>query len=159
MKRLLATLCLCLSVCGAWSATALEAGDQLNAFTIADQHGKNGHFDEGTRLLLFSRDMSANELAKAAFQPQPVQFLPDAKAMYVIDVSGMPSFVTNNFAIPKMQKYGYRIFLDRDASLTAGLPNQKKSVTLIHLDKLKVTGIEYADTAEALAHAVEAAGH
>lgn len=156
MKRLTAVLALCLMSCATLAAAPVKPGDAITPITIADQHGKPGQIDASTKLVMFSRDMTANKLAKAAFLSKPAQYLPDAKAVYMIDVSGMPTFVTNTFAIPKMQKYGYRIFLDRDASLTSALPAQKKVVTLIHLDQLKVTGIEYASTPEALTRAVEA---
>lgn len=154
----LAGLCVFLLLClPALAAAPVKVGDRLAAFTLADQHGQPGQVDEATKLLMFSRDMKANKLAKAAFLSRPGQYLPDAHAAYVIDLSGMPRFVTNNFAVPKMQKYGYRILLDRDASATPALPAQKGQVTLIRLDGLTVTGIEYATTAEALNRAVDAA--
>tara|TARA_R110002095_G_scaffold72345_1_gene61512 strand:- start:200 stop:694 length:495 start_codon:yes stop_codon:yes gene_type:complete len=136
---------------------ALDPGDELAAFAINDQHGQPVELDEDVRLLMFSRDMGANKLVKKAFLERPGDYLPQHHAVYMIDVSGMPTFVTKTFAIPKMQKYPYRIFLDRDASLTAGLPSRKKRVTLVRLDRLKVTGIDFADTADELTRAVEAA--
>lgn len=135
----------------------LGAGDALAPFDINDQHDKADSIDEDVRLIMFSRDMTANKVVKKAFMERPGDYLPVHHAMYMIDVSGMPKFVTRNFAVPKMRKYPYRIFLDRDASLTTALPSQKKRVTLVHLDKLKITGIEYADTPQALTRAVEAA--
>jgi len=136
---------------------ALDPGDEIAAFAINDQHGKPVELDEDVRLLMFSRDMGANKLVKKAFLERPGDYLPQHHAVYLIDVSGMPTFVTKTFAIPKMQKYPYRIFLDRDASLTANLPSQKKRVTLVRLDRLRVTGVDYADTPEQLTRAVEAA--
>lgn len=159
MNRLLPSLALLLALAGAASvapASPLANGATLHPFTLDDQHGKPGQVDEHTRVLMFSRDMTANKLAKAAFGAKPAQYLPEAHAMYLIDVSGMPKFVTNTFAIPKMQKYAYRIFLDREATKTTDLPSQKKLVTVVHLDHLKVTSIEYAASADALARAVEA---
>lgn len=159
MSRFLPVLVLLVANCLAVaSAAPLAPGATLAPIAIADQHGKPASVDETTRLVMFSRDMGANKLAKSAFGKRPAQYLPDAHAMYLIDVSGMPGFVTNTFAIPKMQKYGYRIFLDREGALTATLPSHKKEVTLVHLDHLKVTGIEYATSAEALNRAVDAAG-
>lgn len=157
MKRLFA---LCLSLClglPALAAGPVSTGDRLSGFSLADQHGAAGRIDEATTLLLFSRDMKANKLAKQAFLPRPGSYLPTAHAAYAIDVSGMPRFVTNTFAIPKMQKYGYPILLDREGNVTASLPSQKGMVTLIHLDALKVTGVEYASSADALTRAVDAA--
>jgi hypothetical protein len=160
MHRLLLSLALLLplTVVAFAADTPLAPGATLQAFSIDDQHGKPGQVDEQTRVLMFSRDMTANKLAKAAFGAKPAQYLPEAHAMYLIDVSGMPSFVTKTFAIPKMQKYVYRIFLDREATKTTALPSQKKLVTVVHLDHLKVTSIEYAASADALVRAVEAGG-
>jgi len=159
MKRLLPSLALLVALTALafdTLAAPVATGSTLKPFTIDDQHGKPGQVDENTRVLMFSRDMTANKLAKAAFGSKPAQYLPDAHAMYLIDVSGMPSFVTNTFAIPKMQKYVYRIFLDREATKTTDLPSQKKLVTVVHLDHLKVTSIDYASSADALVRAVEA---
>jgi len=158
MHRLLLSLALLLplTVVAFAADTPLAPGATLQAFSIDDQHGKPGEVDEQTRVLMFSRDMTANKLAKAAFGSKPAQYLPEAHAMYLIDVSGMPKFVTNTFAIPKMQKYVYRIFLDRDATKTTALPSQKQLVTVVHLDHLKVTSIEYAASADALTRAVAA---
>ncbi len=159
MNRLLLSIVLLLPLAAvSFVATAapLATGATLQPFIIDDQHGKPGQVDEHTRVLMFSRDMTANKLAKAAFGAKPAPYLDTAHAMYLIDVSGMPKFVTNTFAIPKMQKYVYRIFLDRDATKTTALPSQKKLVTVVHLDHLKVTSIEYAGSADALARAVQA---
>lgn len=137
-------------------ADPLAVGSRLAPQTFTDQHGRTAALDESVRVLMFSRDMKANKLAKEAFLPKPPDYLSAAGAMYVIDVSGMPRFVTNNFAIPKMQKYSYRIFLDRDGKATPDLPAQKAQVTVVHLDHLEVKRIDYAVTAGALNAAVEA---
>jgi len=136
-------------------AAPLTVGTRLAPQTFSDQHGQTAVLDESVRVLMFSRDMTANKLAKAAFLSKPADYLAAGGAMYVIDVSGMPRFVTNNFAIPKMQKYGYRIFLDRDGKATPDLPAQKAQVTVVHLDHLVVKQIDYAVTAGALNAAVE----
>ena len=158
IKRL--SFLLCLVSCQAGlsvqaQSTNLQSGDELTAFDINDQHGKPGVVDEDVRVLMFSRDMTANKLAKKAFMDRPGDYLPEHHAVYLIDVSGMPGFVTRHFAIPKMQNYPYRIFLDQDASLTTALPSEKKRVTVVHLDKLKVLSVAYADSPEQLTRAVE----
>lgn len=154
MFRLLLIAIATLVSSGAFAAP-LAIGSRLTPQTLSDQHGRTAKLDESVRVLMFSRDMKANKLAKDAFLSKPPDYLPTAGAMYVIDVSGMPSFVTNHFAIPKMQKYGYRIFLDRDGNATPELPAQKAQVTIVHLDNLVVRQIEYAETANALNAAVE----
>ncbi|MEQ9059827.1 MAG: hypothetical protein RLW61_10430 [Gammaproteobacteria bacterium] len=138
-------------------ADTLVAGAVIEPFTIADQHGRSAAVDDDVRVIMFSRDMTANKLAKKAFLDKPQSFLDDAHAMYLIDVSGMPGFVTRMFAIPKMQKYGYRIFLDREGSLTAALPAREDEVTILTMNGLEVTSVEYVKDAAALVQAVAAA--
>jgi len=154
MFRILLPAILALLTGGAFAAP-LAIGTRLAPHTLSDQHGRTAALDESVRVLLFSRDMQANKLAKSAFMSKPAEYLTSAGAMYVIDVSGMPRFVTNNFAIPKMQKYGYRIFLDRDGTAPPEFPAHKAQVTVVHLDRLVVKEIEYAVTASALNAAVE----
>lgn len=137
-------------------AETLTAGAALAPFDIADQHGQSVRVDRDVRVLMFSRDMTANKLAKKAFMDKPSNYLATAHAVYLIDVSGMPSFVTRHFAIPKMQKYGYRIFLDREGTLTSALPAREDEVTIMTIDDLEVTAIEYARDPAALVRAVEA---
>ncbi|MGE0483910.1 MAG: hypothetical protein AB7Q81_07210 [Gammaproteobacteria bacterium] len=136
-------------------ATPVTVGAALAPMDISDQHGQAGKVDESVRVLMFSRDMTANKLAKKAFLDKPAGYLDQHHAMYLIDVSGMPGFVTRNFAIPKMQKYGYRIFLDREGNLTTALPSREDLVMVMKLDHLAVESVDFVSDAAALVRAVE----
>ena len=137
-------------------AASLTEGQMISPLQLSDQHGRPGKIDSATRLVLFSRDMKANKLAKAAFMDRASDYLGSAGTVYLIDVSPMPRFVTRTFAIPKMQKYGYRIYLDREGEDSAAFPSQKGRITAIHLEGLKVTRVEYVDSAAALTALVDA---
>lgn len=136
-------------------AASLTEGQMISPLQLSDQHGRPGKIDSATRLVLFSRDMKANKLAKAAFMDRASDYLGTAGTVYLIDVSPMPRFVTRTFAIPKMQKYGYRIYLDREGEDSASFPSQKGRITAIHLEGLKVTRVEYVDSAAALTRVVD----
>lgn len=155
VRLLFASLLVVTTVAGAAPVTS---GHTIAPFAITDQRDRGVMVDKDVRLILFSRDMTANKLAKSAFLDRPADFMPARHAVYLIDVSGMPSFVTNTFAIPKMRKYGYPILLDRDGKLTADLPNHKGEVTVMVVDRLKVLSIDYAKTSAALVTAVDEAG-
>ena len=156
MLRLFPVLCLLIFAPIGLAATLAE-GQMISPLQLSDQHGRPGKIDSATRLVLFSRDMKANKLAKAAFMDRASDYLGTAGTVYLIDVSPMPRFVTRTFAIPKMQKYGYRIYLDREGEDSAAYPSQKGRITAIHLEGLKVTRVEYVDSAAALNALVE--GH
>jgi hypothetical protein len=149
-------LALFLGASAAAPAAPLASGAALTPIDINDQHGQAGKVDESVRVLMFSRDMTANKLAKKAFLDKPAGYLDQHHAMYLIDVSGMPGFVTRNFAIPKMQKYGYRIFLDREGDRTTALPSREDQVMVMKLDHLAVESVDFVSDAAALVRAVEA---
>jgi hypothetical protein len=74
MNRLLLSIVLLLPLAAVTfvaTAAPLATGATLQPFIIDDQHGKPGQVDELTRVLMFSRDMTANKLAKAAFGAKP----------------------------------------------------------------------------------------
>lgn len=154
MSRVILLLC-SLMLAPALLAASLVEGQMISPLDLSDQHGRPGKIDSATRLVLFSRDMKANKLAKAAFMDRAADYLGTAGTVYLIDVSPMPRFVTRTFAIPKMQKYGYRIYLDREGEDSAAFPSQKGRITAIHLQGLKVTSVEYVDTAAGLNALVE----
>ncbi|MEQ8660460.1 MAG: hypothetical protein RLW62_06550 [Gammaproteobacteria bacterium] len=156
IKIFLAILAVSIPAVGA-HADAVMPGSVIEPFSVADQHGQGATLDGTVRVLMFSRDMTANKLAKKAFLDKPEGYLESSHAMYLIDVSGMPGFVTRMFAIPKMQKYGYRIFLDHEGDLTTKLPTREDEVTVMTLDGLTVTSIDYVRDAAALVQAVEKA--
>ena len=67
------------------------------------------------------------------------------------EVEYLDGLIANLVAIPKMQKERpYPTLLDRDGSTTAPFPGQPGQVTVLLLDQLQVTAIEYRDSPEGL---------
>ena len=149
-----------LSVVLAGSVQAQEAkpwglGDAIEGFQLEDQFGKVGRVDESTKLILFSRDMDGGELLSTALQDKNAKFLFARRAVYVADISGMPGLVARLFALPKMRKRGYPVLLDRKGEITARLPDQTGSGTLIELDHLQIVRIEFLSSAEEIEAGLE----
>ena len=141
---------------GAEEPTPWSMGDTVNAFQLEDQFGKSDRVDEATGLILFSRDMDGGEVLSAALEGKNAEYLADRQAVYVADISGMPGLVARLFALPKMRKRGYPMLLDRDGEVTARLPDQEGSGTLIELDKLQIVGINFLSNAAELSTRLEA---
>lgn len=153
MKHVITSLML-LTALIASAGPGIASGDRLPPFVIKDQYDREARMNSNLRLMLFSRDMNANKLVKEALMDKPVGMFTSGRAIYVIDVSGMPGFITDHFAVPKMKKYGYSVYLDRDGALTTNLPSRKRQVTIIYLDNLTVNSIKYADNSAALSTAI-----
>ena len=102
-----------------------------------------------TRILLFSADRAASDLANEVLGRQAAGALERRKVVYVADISGMPSLVTRMFALPAMRALPFPIGLARESAVLADLPRQKAAVTVIRLADGKVQGMDHAkDTAQ-----------
>ena len=121
----------------------LKIGDSIDTFTLEDQFGASQRVDKNTALVLFSRDMEGGELLSLALKDKPPDYLPERRAVYVADISEMPSFVARLFALPKMRKRAYPMLLDREGKVTKKFPDQKDHGTLIELNELKITNVEF----------------
>jgi hypothetical protein len=146
-RRILAVL---IFSCVAWGTSAtseesntLKIGDSIDAFTLEDQFGDPQQVDKNTALVLFSRDMEGGELLSLALKNKPPEYLPERRAIYVADISGMPGFVARLFALPKMRTRAYPMLLDREGRVTKRLPDQEDQGTLIEVDELKITNVEF----------------
>jgi len=61
----------------------------------------------------------------------------------------MPRLVAKLFALPSMRRRPYPMLLDRDGQTTARLPDVAGTVTVISLERLKITRVEQlTDSAE-----------
>lgn len=158
MKRLLG---LALLLCGfALIASANQAtgaariGDSLT-LELKDQHDQSVAINEQTNLILFAAGKSTSALMSKTLEDLPPNTLKDKKALYVADISGMPSFITKIVAIPKMQKRPYTIALLKDEALSKRFPQKDGAITIIKLKAGKVTEINFVTKQEEITRALQ----
>ncbi len=137
-------------------AEPLVVGDTLAPLTLEDQHGATRSIDGGTALVLFTRDMDAGEIVRDVLADDGIARLQTANAVYVADISGMPSLVFKLFAGPKLRKRPYPMVLDRDGGPTAAFPATEGRVTVMKLQGLKVIELGYVDTVAELRAVLDA---
>ena len=101
--------------------------------------------------------MDGGGVVKQGLAAADQAFLEAHDAAYVADVSGMPSLALRLFALPSLRKRPYRILLDRDGAATRTLPHGAGAVTVLRLDRLRVTGVSHPAHADDLRAALEAA--
>ncbi len=138
--------------------TLLTPGVSLSRLSMTDQRDNPHTIDESVHLILFSADMGANDLVKEALEAQGKEQLLAAQAVYVAEISRMPRVITSLFAMPAMRRREYDMLLDRDGTLTRAWPRQEKEVTLIELDRLRITKIDFVTTPAALRERLAARG-
>jgi len=137
-------------VAAAVAAPAWAPGTQLPRFALEDQHGVRVEVDEQVALLVVTRDMDAGDLVKQALAGVDQRRLDERRALYVADISRMPALVSRLIAIPRMRQRPYRVLLDRDGSATRDAPYVEKKPTVLFLDRLRITRVEHAASAEEL---------
>jgi hypothetical protein len=141
MRTLLATLLLIPALAFADTAT-LKVGDPVPVLQLNDQFDKPFSVPVDTRLIVFTADKSASEMINGMLKQNPADFMTQRKMVYIADISGMPSFITNMVALPKMRDYAYRIAICMEKEQTAMLPRSVDSVTLIKTLSGKVVSIQ-----------------
>lgn len=124
-------------------AEPYAVGERIEPFTLEDQHGESHRVDESVAVILFGRDMSTDKIVKAALEQADPDALRARRVVYVADIDGMPRLVAKLFALPSMRRRSYPMLLDRDGQTTARLPDVAGTVTVLHLDRLKITRVEY----------------
>ncbi|QFT20052.1 hypothetical protein FIV02_00530 [Pseudomonas sp. THAF187a] len=121
-------LCLLSSV-----ALAMEPGERLAPWTLLDQFDAPYTLNDETHILLVARDMGGAKLVNAALEGQPKGYLEQRQAVFLADISRMPSVIATLFALPKMRDYNYRILLDRNARIAPRYPASEGEVLWLQL--------------------------
>ncbi len=136
------------------SAGAARLGDTM-LMELKDQHDQTVAINEQTNMVLFAAGKSTSALMSKVLEDLPPTTLKDKKAIYVADISGMPSFITKMVAIPKMQKRPYTIAILRDEAQSKLFPQKDDAITIIKLKSGKVTEITFVTKQEEITKALQ----
>jgi NADPH-dependent ferric siderophore reductase len=111
--------------------------------------------DASVRAIVFSRDMKAGDVVKAAVAKAGPDFFDRNSAVYVVDVKGMPAIIRTLFAMPAMRRRPYKLLVDVDGAKTADIPGGATYPTVIVLEKLRLMSVQYPTTADELIPMIE----
>ena len=134
---------------------ALEPGERLAPWTLLDQHDVPYTLNDETHILLVARDMDGAKLVNAALEGKPTGYLDERHAVFLADISRMPSVIATLFAIPKMRDYNYRILLDRDARIAPRYQAGEGQVLWLQLDGLQIVAQQVFTRADDLRQALD----
>ncbi|MBV7316956.1 hypothetical protein [Shewanella sp. NIFS-20-20] len=152
LKRICALSLLCVSQFS--MAAEIKEGSSIAATGLLDQHEQVQQINQDSRYLLFSRGMKGGEVIQAAFE-QSEALANSKQVLYVADISGMPGLISKFVAIPRMQDLPYAVALDLEGVQTVDFPVEKDKATIITLNNLVVTNIQFVDSSEQIIAAVK----
>lgn len=151
--KFFAVLLLALS---ATCAQAVEVGERLAPWTLLDQFDQPYSLDDELQVLLVARSMAGAKLLAAALDQQPKGYLESRKAVFLADISRMPSVIATAFAVPAMRDYNYRVMLDRSARIAPRYPVENDAVLWLQLQQGRVQAQQTFTQASVLRDALEA---
>lgn len=118
---------------------------QVFAFELSNQHEQKLNLVEHSYShLLYASDMEGYKLLNSYLvsNPESIKHLSSHRLLYVAEISKMPSLISRMFAIPKMKKLNYSIFLDKTGEVTKDWEKTPNGITVLSLNKgeyLKIT--------------------
>jgi hypothetical protein len=136
-------------------ADQLRIGDRLPDIEFLDQHDQSHKLDSTIQLLIFAHSKEAGSMMTDILAAVEPDHLDKHNAVYIADISGMPSLIARFFALPKMRKISSPIYLVREDSQADWLPKQEDKLTLVALSDGHVRDINYSESEETIRSMLE----
>jgi len=141
-----------------YSATVtngLNIGSEIE-FTLPDQFDKSHTLTDNTKTLILSFAKATGHTIKAFLNAQPKDYLPSRDAMFVADISPMPTVIRNTFALPDLKKSSFSVLLIYDKKIAAQIKDEDKKdkIIVVKLQNKKIKSIDYIDTQKELESAL-----
>jgi len=107
--------------------------------------------DKNIKTILFASDKKTSDLLRDYLLPlsQKENILEKNSAVYVADISNMPSLITKYIALPKMKKYPFSILLLDDTNKD-NFTKEDGKIIIYSLKDGKITDIKKISTTKEL---------
>ena len=143
-----------LSATYVWSEP-LQVGEELSLLQYETQRDEKVTIPTGTRTLVFTSEMEASKIAHEVFEVGGEDYLNQNFTIFISDIHRMPFLISKFVALPKMRKYKYTMHLIKEDTAGSIFPREKGKLTIITLDNLKVTSIQFVGSADELKKQIE----
>jgi len=126
-------------------------------FTLPDQFDKAVMLTANTKKVLFVFAKATGHTVKEFLKKQDKNYLPSKNALFVADISGMPTIIRNTFALPDFKKSDYSVALIYDKAIAKAYKNEKDAdkITLITLNNNVITDLQTLSTEEEIKSALK----
>lgn len=124
-------------------ASSVEIGQKFPHTNFENQHSQPLVVNDETQKIIIAYTKEAGEVVRN-FLEQNEGYLEQNNAIYLTDVSAVPSFVMSMFMMPSFKKYDFEMGLVRDKAVANSLPREGGKLTIIELDNLEVASISFS---------------
>jgi hypothetical protein len=155
MKRFLILIALIATIV---SADALEISSSLNSLDKFEYKNANNDklkIPSNVKTIIISYEKYIGKLINKYLESQNPSYLDELNAVFIADISDIPSFFIRFVALPKIRKYKYTIYLQYEDEFSEFIPAKDKKITIIKIQNQKVKSISYVSTQSELKKALE----
>jgi hypothetical protein len=155
MKRFLILIALIATIV---SADALEISSSLNSLDKFEYKNANNDklkIPSNVKTIIISYEKYIGKLINKYLESQNPSYLDELNAVFIADISDIPSFFIRFVALPKIRKYEYTIYLQYEDEFSEFIPAKDKKITIIKIQNQKVKSISYVSTQSELKKALE----
>jgi len=133
------------------NASPLVLDSTITNLKIKDQHEVEHTLDKNIKTILFASDKKTSDLLRDYLLPlsEKENILEKNSAIYVADISNMPSLITKYIALPKMKKYPFSILLLDDTNKD-NFTKEDGKIIVYNLKDGKITDIKKISTTKEL---------
>ncbi|MCG3688644.1 hypothetical protein ACOTWJ_04570 [Aliarcobacter butzleri] len=137
-------------------ANPLAVDSTVSELKIKDQFEKEHTLNANIKTILFASDKATSDMLRDYLLPlsEKENILEKNNAVYIADISGMPSLISKYIALPKMKKYPFSILLLDDTNKD-NFTKEDGKIIVYTLDNLKVTNITKISTPQELANIIK----
>ncbi len=138
-------------------ASAVTIGRPFDSGTLTDQFGHKGRVTPDTEKVLMVFTKATGHLVKNYLNKKPADYLTKEHAVFIADVSGMPSFILKYMALPDLQKHRYPIYLITDEKKAEKFKpkGHEDQIMVIDLDHGIIESVEFVTTEKDLQEAID----
>jgi len=126
-------------------SNSFDVNSNIGSFELADQFEKKHTVNSDVKTIIFSSEKDTSSALNEFLAAKEKGFLEKNNALFIADISGMPSVISYLFALPKMKKYNYNVLLIEKEGETRFLKQEEK-LTVYRLEDGVITNVEYIET-------------
>ena len=135
-----------------YSTTATDGiniGSKID-FTLPDQFDKPHSLTNDTQKLILVFAKATGHTIKEFLKTQNSDYLSKKNALFIADISPMPTVIRNTFALPDFKKSNYSVLLIYDEKIAKQLKNESKAdkIAIATIEKGVVKDVKFVTTAE-----------
>lgn len=138
------------------NAASLNIDSSIVDIKIKDQFDKVHTLNSDVKTILFASDKGTSDMLRDYLLPlsEKENILEKNSAVYVADISGMPSLISKFIALPKMKKYPFSVLLLDDSNKDNFVKEDGKIIVYSVVDG-KITNIKKISSKEELANIIK----